>query len=93
MTIIIGYNFPRFAQGQRHGVHCWVLGAGFLGVAYNPMLSGTLAAADKLRRWPLELRAAVVGAAVGILAWFEPDLVGGVAESRSAPLFGTEAVG
>ena len=44
--------------------------AGFLGVAYNRALLGTLAAADKLHRWPLELRAAVIGATVGILAWF-----------------------
>ena len=31
--------------------------AGFLGVAYNHTLLGTLAAAERLRRWPTELRA------------------------------------
>jgi len=51
--------------------------AGFLGVAYNRTLLGALAAADRLDRWPVELRAALIGAAVGLLAWFAPGLVGG----------------
>jgi chloride channel protein, CIC family len=42
--------------------------AGFLGVAYNRTLLGTLAAAERLHRWPVELRAALIGAAVGLLA-------------------------
>ena len=50
--------------------------AGFLGIVYNRTLLGTLAAADRLNRWPVELRAAVIGAAVGMLAWFTPGLVG-----------------
>jgi chloride channel protein, CIC family len=53
------------------------VGAGLLGVAYNHTLLGTLAAAQRLRRWPVEARAALIGAAVGLLAWFAPDLVGG----------------
>ena len=53
------------------------LTAGFLGVVYNHTLLGTLAAAERLCRWPVELRAALIGAAVGLLAWFAPDLVGG----------------
>jgi chloride channel protein, CIC family len=67
--------------------------AGFLGVAYNRTLLGTLAAADKLRRCPVALRAAVVGAAVGILAWFDPALVGGGDGITQSTLSGTEAVG
>jgi len=51
--------------------------AGFLGVTYNRTLLGALAAADRLSRWPVELRAMLVGAAVGMLAWFAPGLVGG----------------
>jgi CIC family chloride channel protein len=51
--------------------------AGLLGIAYNRALLSTLAVTEKLRRWPVELRAALVGAGVGILAWFTPDLVGG----------------
>src|SRR5262249_46474080 len=38
---------------------------------------GTIAAFDRLDRWPVELRAALVGAAVGMLAWVAPYLVGG----------------
>ena len=57
----------------------FVLGAvaGLAAVAYNRVLLATIAAADGLSAWPVELRAGLVGAAVGILAWFAPDLVGG----------------
>jgi CIC family chloride channel protein len=51
--------------------------AGLLAVVYNRTLLATLAAAGRLGRWPAELRAGLVGAAVGALAWFAPDLVGG----------------
>jgi CIC family chloride channel protein len=51
--------------------------AGLAAVAYNHAILGALAAADKLNRWPGELRAALVGAAVGMLAWFAPEVVGG----------------
>jgi CIC family chloride channel protein len=51
--------------------------AGLLGVAYNRTLLGTFRAAGQLSRWPVEFRAGVVGAAVGLLAWFLPNLVGG----------------
>ncbi len=51
--------------------------AGLFGILYNLAILGALAAADRLRAWPPELRAAAVGAAVGLLAWFAPDLVGG----------------
>jgi CIC family chloride channel protein len=57
----------------------FVLGAaaGLVAVAYNYTLMRAIAAADRLGRWPVELRAAVVGAGVGILAWFAAGLVGG----------------
>lgn len=51
--------------------------SGFLAVGYNHGMLGTIAAAKRLTRWPVELRAALVGAGVGMLAWFAPDLVGG----------------
>jgi CIC family chloride channel protein len=51
--------------------------AGLVAVAYNYTLLGTLAGADRLGRWPVEVRAALVGGAVGMLAWFAPELVGG----------------
>src|SRR6478672_5906966 len=50
---------------------------GLLAVGYNRAILGAIAAANDLRRWPLELRAGAIGAAVGALAWFAPDLVGG----------------
>jgi chloride channel protein, CIC family len=57
-----------------------VVGAitGLLGVAYNHMLLRALATAEQLGRWlSADMRAAMVGAAVGLLAWFAPGLVGG----------------
>jgi CIC family chloride channel protein len=51
--------------------------AGLLAVAYNCSLIGAVAGAAYLRRCPVELRAGLIGAAVGALAWFAPDLVGG----------------
>ena len=66
--------------------------AGFLGVAYNYTLLGTLAAAERLRGWPVELRAALIGAAVGLLAWFAPDLVGGGDPITQRMLVGAEAL-
>jgi len=51
--------------------------AGFAGMAYNRAIVGTLALADRMTRgWP-EQRALGIGALVGALAWFAPDLVGG----------------
>src|SRR6516165_7588529 len=51
--------------------------AGLLAVAYNRTLLATMAAANRLSRWPAEVRAGLVGAAVGVLAWLAPGLVGG----------------
>ncbi len=57
----------------------FVLGAiaGLVAILYNRALLATIAAANRLERWPVPLRAALIGAAVGILAWFAPGLVGG----------------
>jgi chloride channel protein, CIC family len=65
--------------------------AGFLGVAYNKALLGTLGAVDRLGRWPVE-RAVLIGAAVGMLAWFAPGLVGGGDVITQRTLAGTETV-
>jgi len=51
--------------------------AGLLAVVYNRTMLGTLAVADRLSRWPVEARAGLIGAGVGTLAWFAPELVGG----------------
>jgi chloride channel protein, CIC family len=51
--------------------------AGLAGHLYNGMLLRTLAVMDRLDRWPIELRAAAIGAAVGMLGFFLPGLIGG----------------
>ena len=51
--------------------------AGLLAVVYNRVLLATLATARRLTAAPVELRAGVVGGAVGILGWFAPDVIGG----------------
>jgi chloride channel protein, CIC family len=51
---------------------------GLLGVAYNHVILGALAAAERLGRWLSgDVRAITIGTAVGLLAWFGPGLVGG----------------
>jgi CIC family chloride channel protein len=50
--------------------------AGLLAVLYNRSLLATLAAVERIGG-PVELRAAVIGATVGALAWAAPGLVGG----------------
>jgi len=51
--------------------------AGVLAIAYNRALLATLAAAHRLTSAPVELRAGLIGAAVGVLGWFGPELIGG----------------
>ena len=51
--------------------------AGLLAVAYNRLLLATRAAAGRLIFAHVDLRAALVGAAVGALGWFAPGLIGG----------------
>jgi chloride channel protein, CIC family len=53
------------------------IGAGFVAAVYNRTLLAAVAIAKRLGRWPVELQAGVIGAAVAILAWFAPELVGG----------------
>ena len=50
--------------------------AGLAGVAYNRLIIRTCALFDGLT-WRPELRALLIGALVGALAWFAPHLVGG----------------
>jgi CIC family chloride channel protein len=64
--------------------------AGVAAVVYNRTLLGTLAAAERLRFLPVELRAALIGAAVGALAWVAPDLVGGGDPISQRTLLGME---
>ena len=57
----------------------FVLGgvSGLLAIAYNNTLLATIAAAERLKRLPVEARAGLIGAAVGTLGWFAPTLIGG----------------
>jgi chloride channel protein, CIC family len=57
----------------------FILGAvtGMMAIIYNRTLLATIAAAERFNYRPPELRAALVGAIVAILAWFAPDMVGG----------------
>lgn len=57
-----------------------VLGAitGVAAVAYNRSILGALAIADRSATWlPAEARASLIGALIGVVAWFAPGLVGG----------------
>ena len=74
---------------------CLVLGviAGLLGVAYNRTLLAVRAAANGLTHLPVEVRAAAVGAAVGLLGWCAPGLLGGGDQITQRVLTGTEGGG
>jgi CIC family chloride channel protein len=68
------------------------LGAGLAAAAYNRTLIAAVALADRLGGWPVEIRAGFVGAAVAILAWFVPGLVGGgdaITQHLLSPAFAT----
>jgi CIC family chloride channel protein len=65
--------------------------AGLIAIVYNRTLLGTIAAAERVRL-PVELRAGLIGAAIGALAWFRPDLVGGGDAITQRTLAGAEAL-
>ena len=66
--------------------------AGLAATFYNRTLLGAIRAVERLGRWPVELQAAVLGAAVGIFAWFAPGLVGGGDRITQHVLAGEAAV-
>jgi CIC family chloride channel protein len=51
--------------------------AGVLAVGYNRLLLGGIALVARLDRLPTEVKAGLIGAAVAVVAWFAPGLVGG----------------
>jgi chloride channel protein, CIC family len=51
--------------------------AGVLAVAYNRAILAALGMVDGFKRRPIEVRAAIIGGIVGLIAWFAPDVVGG----------------
>ena len=66
--------------------------AGLMAIVYYRILLGTIAAAERVGGWPVELRAGLIGAAVGTLAWFAPDLVGGGDPITQRTLAGAETL-
>jgi len=66
--------------------------AGLVATFYNRTLLGAIRAAERLGRWPVELKSGVIGAAVGILAWFAPGLAGGGDQITQHVLAGEAAV-
>jgi CIC family chloride channel protein len=66
--------------------------AGLLGVAYNRAILGALGLAQRLHRWPIEMRAGLIGAAVGLLAWYWPAWVGGGEALAQKTLAGRQAL-
>lgn len=51
--------------------------AGVAASLYNRGILGALTMTGRLERVPVEVRAAAIGAAVGIIGWFFPHLIGG----------------
>jgi CIC family chloride channel protein len=72
----------------------FVLGAiaGLAAVAYNRALLEAMAVAERLGRLPVEVRAGLIGAAVGTLAWFAPTVVGGGDPITQRSLVGAETL-
>lgn len=66
--------------------------AGMLAIAYNATLIAVIGMAERLTP-SVETRAATIGAAVGLLAWFAPTLVGGGDAITQQVLAGTGALG
>ena len=67
--------------------------AGLAAVAYNKTILSAINLSDKLKAWPVELRAAVIGGIVGLLVWFTPDFVGGGESLTQQTLSGTLTFG
>src|SRR5215831_3873373 len=72
----------------------FVLGAvaGLAAIAYNRALLETITAAERLGRLSVELRAGLIGAAIGTLAWFAPSVVGGGDPITQRALVGAETL-
>ena len=82
-----------YASAQARPLY-FLLGAiaGIFAILYNRLLVGSIAATERLARWPVPLRAAATGAAVGLLAWYAPGLVGGGDPLTQRALSGEDAL-
>jgi chloride channel protein, CIC family len=84
MRLMLGNTFS-FTVPQVSATENWskwpflLLGAllGVSGALYNVVVMALLRASDKMQRLSSLQRAAIIGAAVGLVAWFVPALVGG----------------
>lgn len=82
--VLLG-NRPNFIVGPLPTPPGWLIlvyvvfgvATGLLAVAYNRLVLAGLDQFARPLRWPPELRAAVVGGAVGLVLWFHPLAVGG----------------
>jgi chloride channel protein, CIC family len=50
--------------------------AGLAAILYNWTIIKSLSLSDRLHRWPVEVKAAAIGAVVGTVGWFAPGLIG-----------------
>jgi chloride channel protein, CIC family len=66
--------------------------AALAAIAYNRALLKAIAAAERLARLSVELRAGLIGAAVGTLAWCAPSVVGGGDAITQRSLIGAETL-
>ncbi len=66
---------------------------GALGVAYNRMIVAGLDLADRVRRVPPEIPAAIIGGVVGLLAWLWPNVLGGGESQVQGVLDGDHSFG
>ena len=69
------------------------IATGVLGVAFNRSLLGSVRLFERTHRWPLGLTGLLVGASVGLVAWFLPEAVGGGAHLVEQTLAGQVALG
>jgi CIC family chloride channel protein len=66
---------------------------GAVAALYNKLIIGALSFSDRLRAWPFEAKAALVGAIVGAVGWFSPGLLGSGDAIMQRALAGGAAAG
>jgi CIC family chloride channel protein len=66
--------------------------AGLAGILHNRIILGGMALAGRLSFIPVEIRAGTVGALVGLIAWYLPDMVGGGDKITQAALLGQQTL-
>ena len=67
--------------------------AGITAAFYNRLIIGALSIADNLGTWPVEAKAALIGATVGVIGWFGPELIGTGDNISQRMLTGSDSVG